>query len=384
MKSLSEKVRSVFKEKFSSRPHVYFSPGRINFIGEHVDYNDGFVMPAAINKGICYGIAPNHSHLVNFYSIDFEEDLSIEIQSIAKISSWKNYVLSVVNEFILLGKDVKGFDCVFGGNIANGAGMSSSAAVEGGLAFGLNEIFHFGLERKDLAILCQRAEHNYPGVMCGIMDQYANMMGKKNNVLLLDTRSIEHEELPVKFDTYEITLINTNVHHSLASSEYNVRRQQCQDGLKILQKEMGISSFRDIKNPDDIEPFRDKMDPDVYKRCLYVVQEIHRTIEGAHLLKGNKLEDFGMLMFATHEGLRNLYEVSCKELDFLVDEAKKNRDVIGSRMMGGGFGGCTINIIKEFAVKSFTEEVTKAYKERFHIDPQVFNVHITDGTHQIL
>jgi galactokinase len=384
MKTLSEKVRGVFKEKYSSRPHLYFSPGRINFIGEHVDYNDGFVMPAAINKGICYAIAPNHSHLVNFYSIDFEEELSVEIESIAKISSWKNYVLSVVNEFILAGNDVKGFDCAFGGNIANGAGMSSSAAVEGGLAFGLNEIFHFGLSRKELALLCQRAEHNFPGVMCGIMDQYANMMGKKDNVLLLDTRSIEHEELPVKFDTYEITLINTNVHHSLASSEYNVRRQQCNDGLKILQKEMGITSFRDIKTADDIEQFKQKMDPDVYKRCLYVVQEIHRTIEGAHLLKGNKLEDFGMLMFATHEGLRNLYDVSCKELDFLVDEAKKNRDVIGSRMMGGGFGGCTINIIKEFAVKSFTEEVTKAYKEKFHIDPHVFHVHIVDGTHQIL
>jgi galactokinase len=383
MRGLSERVKGIFKEKFASEPHLYFSPGRINFIGEHVDYNDGFVMPAAIDKGICYAIAPNRSNLLNFYSIDFEEELSVEIRSFTKTTSWKNYVLSVVNEFMLLNKEVRGFDCAFGGNIANGAGMSSSAAVEGGLAFAINELFNFGLSRKELALLCQKAEHNFPCVNCGIMDQYANMMGMKDNVLLLDTRSVEHEYIPLNLDGHVVVLINTNVHHNLASSEYNTRRHQCNEGLDILKKEMGVSSFRDIKVPADIEPYKGKMDDAVYKRCSYVVHEIQRAQEAAHFLKSGRLEDFGLLMFVTHEGLRNLYEVSCPELDFLVDEAKKNSNVIGSRMMGGGFGGCTINLIRKESVKSFIDHITPAYQQAFHITPHVFHVDIVDGTHEI-
>ena len=228
MDTLASKVSLVFTENFSSTPHLYYSPGRINLIGEHVDYNDGFVMPAAIDKGMYYAIALNNSDVINFYSIDFNEKLSIKIANIKKLTSWKNYVLSVVNEFVLLGLPVKGFDCVFAGNIANGGGLSSSAAVEGGVSFGLNELLHFGLSRKELALLGQRAEHNYPGVMCGIMDQYANLLGKKDHVLLLDCRSVEHQYFPLHLTGYKIILINSKVHHSLASSEYNVRRQQCE------------------------------------------------------------------------------------------------------------------------------------------------------------
>ena len=384
MNTIASKVSNIFKENFSSVPHLYYSPGRINFIGEHIDYNDGFVMPAAIDKGMYYAIALNNTDEINFHAVDFNEKLTINVADVRKMTGWKNYVLSVVNEFLVKGLQVKGFDCVFGGDIANGAGISSSAAVEGGLAFGINELFKFGFSRKELALLCQRAEHNFPGVMCGIMDQYANMFGKKDNVILLDTRSVEHQYFPLKLEGYEIVLINTKVHHSLASSEYNVRRKQCEEGLEILQKEKGISSFRDIKDPDELIPFKDKIGEKVYDRCKFVVEEIIRTQEAAKLLQQNNLTEFGKLMFATHEGLSKLYEVSCKELDFLVEKARENKDVIGSRMMGGGFGGCTINIIKKESVQNFLSDATIAYQKKFQIDPEVIEVSVGDGTHEII
>lgn len=396
MNTIAKKVSDIFKENFSSIPHLYYSPGRINFIGEHIDYNDGFVMPAAIDKGIYYAIALNNTDEINFHSVDFNEKLTINTSDVKKMDGWKNYVLSVVNEFQVKGLELPfstrgeglglrgGFDCVFGGNIANGAGISSSAAVEGGLAFGINELFNFGLDRKQLALLCQRAEHNFPGVMCGIMDQYANMFGKKDHVILLDTRSVEHQYFPLKLEGYEIVLINTKVHHSLASSEYNVRRKQCEEGLEILKKEKGITSFRDIKKPEELLPFKDKMDEKVYARCKFVVEEILRTQEAAKLLQQNNLIEFGQLMFETHEGLSKLYEVSCKELDFLVEKAKENKDVIGARMMGGGFGGCTINIIKKESVEKFLSDATIAYKNKFAIDAEIIKVQIEDGTHEVI
>jgi galactokinase len=383
MNEIASKVINIFSENFSSSPSIYHSPGRINFIGEHIDYNDGFVMPAAIDKGIYYAIALNNTETLHFVSVDFEDKLSVSIHEIKKMTGWKNYVLSVVNEFLLLKKEVKGFDCAFGGNIANGAGISSSAAVEGGLAFGINELFDCGLSRKELALLCQRAEHNFPGVMCGIMDQYANMHGKKDHVILLDTRSVEHEYFPLKLEEYQIVLINTNVHHSLASSEYNVRRKECEEGLEILKQEKGINSFRDIKSSEELLAVKVKMSDKVYNRCKYVVEEILRTQKAAKLLQENNIEEFGKLMFETHEGLSKEYEVSCKELDFLVEKARENNAVIGSRMMGGGFGGCTINIIKNDAVQDFLSEATTSYQKKFQIYPQVIDVKIEDGTHKM-
>jgi galactokinase len=384
MITIASKVSDTFKQKFSTTPKLYFSPGRINFIGEHIDYNDGFVMPAAIDKGVCYAIALNNTDEINFYSIDFNEKLTVPISDVKKMTGWKNYVLSVVNEFLIKGLKVKGFDCVFGGDIANGAGISSSAAVEGGLAFAINELFNFGFNRKELALLCQRAEHNFPGVKCGIMDQYANMHGKKDHVILLDTRSIEHKYFPLKLDGYEVVLINTKVHHSLASSEYNVRRKQCEEGLEILKKEKNISSFRDIKNADELLPVKDKMPPKVYDRCKFVVEEILRTQEAAKLLQQGNLVEFGKLMFAAHEGLSKLYEVSCAELDFLVEQARGNKNVIGARMMGGGFGGCTINIIKKEAVKEFLETAGIEYQKKFKIETEIIDVKVSEGTHAIV
>ncbi|MEO5650742.1 MAG: galactokinase [Ginsengibacter sp.] len=383
MTELAVTTKNIFKKKFNTPSHIYYSPGRINLIGEHVDYNDGFVMPGAIDKGIYFAFALNDTDEMNFYAIDFGESLTIKMADIKKMDSWKNYVLGVVNEFLLLGKNVKGFNCVFGGNIANGAGMSSSAAVEGGMAFAINESMNFGLNRKELALLCQRAEHNFPGVKCGIMDQYANMFGKRNHVILLDCQSITHEYLPLDITGYKIVLINSKVHHALAASEYNQRRKECEEGLIILKRNNStVSSFRDV-NPEMLAGLKDIMNPEVYKRCLYVVEEIIRTKKAAGFLKQNNIVAFGKLMFETHEGLRDLYDVSCEELNFLADHAATNKDVVGARLMGGGFGGCTINIVKEKGKELFVSETLSAYKKEFDMAAEVYEVNVGEGTNEI-
>lgn len=383
MNAIASRITKIFTENFSSVPACYYSPGRINLIGEHIDYNDGYVLPAAINKGIYYAIAANNTSDIHCYAADLNEWLSVSITEVQKMNGWKNYVLSVVNEFLLLGKQVKGFNCAFGGDIPAGSGMSSSAAVEGGLAFAINEIFDTGLNRVELALLCQRAEHNFPHVNCGIMDQFANMMGKTNHVILLDCKDLSYQYFPLKMEGYRILLLNSRVHHSLASGEYNKRRKECEEGLAILQKNLGIQSFRDIKKAESLASSRNKTGETVYKRCLYVVEEIQRTQKAASLLNQNDLVEFGKLMYATHEGLSKLYEVSCAELDFLADCAKKNNSVAGARMMGGGFGGCTINIIRQEAVDDFIHETGNAYKEKFHISPEPYLVETSDGTSKI-
>jgi galactokinase len=383
MNRIANNVNGIFTDKFSSSPNLYYSPGRINLIGEHIDYNDGYVMPAAINKAIYFAVAANGTDVLNFYAVDFDESLSVQISDVKKMDSWKNYVLSVVNEFKLLDKAFGGFDCVFSGDIPVGSGMSSSAALEGGLAFAINEIFNCGLNRVELALLAQRAEHNYPGVNCGIMDMYASLNGKKGHVILLDCKNITHEYFPLQLTGYKIVLINTKVHHTLASGEYNVRRKRCETGMAILQKELGINSWRDVKDVDTIELLKNKVAPEVYNCCRFVVEEIGRTKKAAELLQQNDLAGFGKLMYATHWGLSKLYEVSCAESDFLVELASTNENIIGARQMGGGFGGCTINIIKEEAIDSFIAETSVAYRKQFNIEPEAYVMEISDGVSRL-
>lgn len=375
---LIDRVIQLFHKKFGAEPALYFSPGRINLIGEHIDYNDGFVLPAAIDKGVYYAIAANNSHTANFYSADFEESFSMDVQQVQKEDGWKNYVLSVLNEFLLLQKNIRGFDCVIAGDIPRGSGMSSSAAVEGGLAFALNELFACHLDRKELALLCQRAEHNFPAVNCGIMDQFANMMGKKGQAILLDCKDITHRYFPLQLDDYKIVLVNSKVHHSLAASAYNDRRRQCEEGLAVL----GRSSFRDVTT-GEVKLNRDKMSEAVFKRCVFVTEEIERTENAAQLLEQNELAAFGRLMYQAHEGLSKLYEVSCGELDFLVENASQLEAVIGSRLMGGGFGGCTINLVRQDSVDRFSETISAAYKEKFNGEPEIYIVQTADGTGRI-
>jgi galactokinase len=383
MNSIASAVLKLFSDSFSTTPRLFFSPGRINLIGEHIDYNDGFVLPAAIDKGVYFAVSENGQNEIHFYSMDFNEWYSTNLSEIQKSTGWKNYLLSVINEFLILGYPIKGFNCVFGGDIPRGSGLSSSAAVEGGLAFSLNELFSIGLSRVELALLCQRAEHNYPNVKCGIMDQFANMMGKKDQVILLDCKDITHQYFPLTLNGYKIVLLNSKVHHTLASGEYNIRRQRCEEGLAILKNEFSINSFREIDNIEQINLCKNKMSTEVYNCCMYVVQEIFRTKKAAILLEQNDLIEFGKLMYQTHDGLSKLYKVSCVELDFLVEQAKQTPAVLGSRLMGGGFGGCTINIIHENAVNSFIEKATEQYKGQFSIELEAYIMETSDGVYEI-
>lgn len=383
MSPLAETVVKAFKTEYHHDPQLYFSPGRINLIGEHVDYNDGFVLPAAINKGVYYAVAANGTKTIRFYAVDYHEKISISFEEIKKSTGWSNYVLSVVNEFVLLDKNIGGFDCAFTGDIPIGSGMSSSAAVEGGLAFALNEIFDAGLGRKELALLCQRAEHNFPNMKCGIMDQYANQLGKKDHVILLDCKTIEHQYYPLTLDEYIIVLINSKVHHELVSGEYNLRRKWSEEGLAILKRDAGVQSFRDEGIAEKLEACKNSMPAQVYNCCKYVTEEIARTKKAVELLDQNDLVGFGQLMNATHEGLSKLYTVSCKELDFLAAYTLNFDGVIGSRMMGGGFGGCTINLVKKEMAQTFIDAITAAYQQQFNIQAEAYVVETSNGVEKI-
>ena len=383
MTLFAENVAKEFQEIFHQQPQLFYSPGRINLIGEHIDYNNGFVMPGAIDKGIWYAVAPNDSNNMHVYSLDMDEELKISLNDIHKIQGWQNYILGVIDQLQKRNYSFTGFNVVFGGNIPIGGGMSSSAAVECGLAVTLNTIFNLKINRVDIALICQKAEHTFPGVMVGIMDQFANMMGAKDHVLLLDCDTLQYETLPFNMKDYSIVLINTKVHHELAGGEYNKRRKQCEEGLQILKsKYQGTHNFRDIK-PQQVEEQKDSLAEEVYMRCLYVTQEIERTQQAAKFLKSGNMEGFGKLMYQTHEGLSKLYNVSCPELDFLVEEAKHFPEIIGSRLMGGGFGGCTINIIQKDHVNPVTGKIMEKYKKQFNIDSEMYVVALSDGTHQI-
>ncbi|HEX6913771.1 MAG TPA: galactokinase, partial [Chitinophagaceae bacterium] len=280
------------------------------------------------------------------------------------------------------GHRLGGFNCVFGGNLPVGAGLSSSAAVECGLAFGLNEIFGLNQGRRQLAIMSQRAEHLYPGVNCGIMDQYASLMGLKDSIMMLDCRSIEHQYIPFMLQRHSLVLINSRVQHSLAGGEYNIRRSQCAEGLAFLaQKDHSVKSFRDV-SPDLLESSRDTMDQTIYNRCSYVVSEIERTRQASEYLTADNFEGFGELMYATHRGLSSLYEVSCAELDYLVDRAKEE-GVTGSRLMGGGFGGCTLNLVENDRLDQTVNAITDSYLAAFGIAADVLQVKVSEGVHVV-
>ena len=382
MASSSKQVLATFAEKFTTTPRLYFAPGRINLIGEHVDYNDGFVMPAAINKGIWYAVARNTTNTANFYSADLHESLSIEVTNVHKMDGWKNYVLGVIDQVQKAGYVIGGFDCVFGGNLPVGAGMSSSAAVECGLLVALNDLFQYGLDRITIAKMAQKAEHTYPGVKCGIMDMFANMMGKMDHVILLNCMNLDYKYLPLPLTEYSIILINTKVHHSLAGSAYNQRRNECAEGFKILKSlAPEVTSWQEL-TVADVEKNKAQLPENIYKRSLYVTSEIARTLQASKHLQNHEMEQFGKLMFETHEGLSKLYEVSCPELDFLVEQAKNFPAIIGSRVMGGGFGGCTINLIKTSEWGAITQTIVKEYKQAFNIDAEVYDMALSDGTYE--
>ena len=369
-------IKEIFSEKFKGTPSQFIAPGRINLIGEHTDYNEGFVMPAAINFHITFAIALNGTDRFNFYAIDYNEAASFDLSSIKPGDSWINYLMGVVDGFSDL--RVKGVDCVFGSTIPVGAGLSSSAALCCGFGFALNQLYDLKLDRLQLARIGQHSEHEFAGVQCGIMDQFASLHGKKDSVLLLDCRSLEYETLHVDLGDYRIMLIDTRVKHSLASTEYNDRRQACEKGVRILK----IGSLRDATRTM-LDQHQDELGEDVYVKCSYVVEEIARTKRAADLLKSGDIEKFGALLYETHWGLSKSYDVSCDELDLLVSLAEEQKDaVIGARMMGGGFGGCTINLVHRSKVDFMKGYVHDKYFATFKKEPDFYLVNLADGVHK--
>jgi len=375
-----KEVKKKFIETFKLEPLLIFSPGRINIIGEHTDYNGGFVFPAAVDKGIAAAIQKSNTGKCTAIALDLDSTIHFELDKLkpSKQGSWENYVFGVVAEIQNRNIVVGDFNIIFKGNIPGGAGMSSSAALENSVVFGLNELFDLGLTKTEMILISQKAEHNYVGVKCGIMDQYASMFGIKNNALLLDCRTIESVPYEIDFKDHQLMLINTNVKHSLSDSAYNDRRSACENVAKILK----VDTLRDATEAD-LEKIIDKITPENYQKALYVIQEIDRTQKAAKAIEANDLITLGKLIYASHNGLQHQYKVSCNELDFLVDQAKKNKYVLGARMMGGGFGGCTINLIARSEVKAFAESVSKAYQNKFNKECSVYFIELSQGTHLV-
>ena len=374
-------IREKFKELYNTSGRVYASPGRVNLIGEHTDYNMGFVLPGAIDKRIVAEIKPNGTKKCRAYSLDFNDSCEFEFGT-KPDKSWALYIFGVVEEIRKKGLKIEGFDCVFGGDIPVGAGLSSSAALESTFAFGLNDWFDLNLSKFDIAKIGQMAEHNAVCVMCGIMDQFASVFGEEGQLIKLDCRSLEYELIPFHTPGYRVALIDTKVKHSLASSEYNLRRQECEKGVAIVKAhQANVESLRDV-SLDMLNEYRSEMSDLTYRRCSYVIKENQRLSEACEALKQGDLETFGKRMYGSHEGLSKDYEVSCPELDFLVEIAAKD-GVTGARMMGGGFGGCTINVVEEGKYDAFINEAWNTYTKKFQVEPQVYDVKISNGTRKI-
>ncbi|MCB0471551.1 MAG: galactokinase [Flavobacteriaceae bacterium] len=378
--SIKEKVSSFYKARYSNDFILVFSPGRINLIGEHTDYNEGFVFPAAIDKGIYSAIGKSNLDTSTVHALDLEDSYTFSTKNSDTQfeNGWKNYIIGVVEEIKKTGSAVPQFNMVFSGDIPVGSGLSSSAALENNLVFGLNELFGLGLTREQMIFISQKAEHNYVGVKCGIMDQYASMFGQKNRALLLDCRTITSEPFEVDLKDHELVLINTNVKHTLADSAYNDRRNVCEKVSKMLN----IKALRDATT-EDLLRVKSDLSKEDYQKVSYVVSENERVIKASMALKDQDIDGLGKLMYETHSGLKEQYRVSCDELDFLVDMAKKDDAIAGARMMGGGFGGCTINLIAKGHKQAFVDKISTAYREQFGKECSIYEVHIEAGTHLI-
>ena len=385
MNVLSERVTHAFHNRFGDEHILVRSPGRVNLIGEHTDYNEGFALPAAIDNCIILAINVNHTNKVRFYAIDKGESYEADISDALTKSDlgWPNYLLGVIDQLSAHGYECPGFDCVFGGNVPIGAGLSSSAALEGGILYGLNQRMQWDIDPVQMAHIAQKAENQFVGVQCGIMDQFASLMGKKDHVMRLDCRSLDYEFYPFERQDLYIVLCDTQIRRELASSEYNVRRQQCETGVQKLQQyDAGIKSLRDVTTPF-LEEHKDDLSPVIYERCRYIIEENQRVLDACANLQKNDWLAFGKLMYASHNGLRDQYEVSCKELDILVELAARQKGVLGARMMGGGFGGCTINLVEEKYFDTFKEEMKQKYTRQTDRQIKVYQTRVSPGTHLI-
>ena len=383
--SMREKIKKVFHEHFKAEPLIVRSPGRINIIGEHTDYNEGFVLPAAIDKAAYIAMSLRNDDEIHLLAHDLHETFSTSISDLKPVGdvSWPNYLLGSAAQFLKKGIPLKGFNAVLSSDVPIGAGLSSSAAVECATVFSLNELLQTNIDRLSMVQMAQKAEHEFSSVMCGIMDQFASMMGKKDYVIKLDCRSLQYEYVPFILDGIKVLLLNTNVKHSLASSEYNTRRKECETAVKWVSEHVGgIKSLRNVTQ-EMLSSYVLPKDELIYKRSCYVVQEIERLTQGCKDLQRGDLIALGKKMFATHDGLSKMYGVSCKELDWLVDKVRNNDNVIGARMMGGGFGGCTINLVKEHAIEELVASLKPDYEKEMELPLTYYVASIENGTEVI-
>ncbi|WP_281336670.1 galactokinase [Flavobacterium eburneipallidum] len=379
---LIQKTTDFFEKTFGSKPErVVLSPGRINIIGEHIDYNDGYVLPAAIDKIICFAFEKSNSNTSKIIAIDLDDSFEIEMNSSMELTDnvWTNYIRGVIHQLKLKGFEFEGVNCVFSSNIPTGSGLSSSAALECGFLFGMNELFDLNIKPVDIALMGQSAEH-WVGINCGIMDQFSSVMGKEDKVIKIDCRTLEYTYHDANFTDYSLILFDSNVKHSLMTSAYNERRQQCEEGIATIKKNFPkITSFRDCTE-NQVISLKDKMSKDVFKRSLFAVKEIKRVALACEALDNGDIPALGKLMFETHEGLSKDYEVSCAELDMIVDTLKKEEAVVGARLMGGGFGGCTINLIKKGEEERIKSQLAGLYFDTFGIELKIYDVKISNGT----
>lgn len=380
---MKNKISAIYRRTFNEKPDMIVrSPGRINVIGEHTDYNNGFVLPAAIDRAAYLAIGLRKDEVVNLYAVDLDRFFSIELDTLEpqKKPSWPNYILGPLAQFKDRSVPLQGFNAVLLSDIPIGAGLSSSAAIECAAGFALNELFRANFPRMEIVKMAQAAEHEYVGLMCGIMDMFASAMGKADHVIRLDCRDLSYQYYPFRLEGISVLLLNTNVSHSLASSEYNTRRHECAEGVRLVSQHIpGVQSLRDV-DLGMLDKYVLPQNKTVDARCRFIVNEISRVEEVCMRLLDGDIAGLGRKMFEAHEGLSKEYEVSCPELDFLVDQVKDNPDVIGARMMGGGFGGCTINLVNDHAVDQLTNELTGKYNAAMGKNLTAYKALIGDGT----
>ena len=376
-------LKSIFKQRFGNEGVVYTSPGRINLIGEHTDYNGGYVFPGAIDKGIYAVIRLNGTDKVRAYSIDKEDyrEFGLKEEDCPNMH-WANYIFGVCREIQKRGYSIGGFDTVFFGNVPIGAGMSSSAALESTYAFALNELFNLNIDKFELARIGQATEHNYVGVKCGIMDQFASLFGKAGHLMRLNCATMEFEYFPFNPKGYKVVLLDTVVKHELASSAYNKRRESCENACAHIAKNHPEVKYLSDATMEMLNEVKAEIPAEDYMRTEYVIGEKQRVLDVCDALEKGDYKTVGERMYGTHYGMSKLYEVSCEELDYLNDIAKQC-GVTGSRVMGGGFGGCTINLVKEDLYDAFIATAKEKFAAKFGHEPKVYDVVISDGARKL-
>ena len=380
---MKAKIAEKFKTLFGTDGDFFTSAGRINLIGEHTDYNGGYVFPGAVDKGIMAEIKLNGTEKVCVFSLDLDEYVEFGLnEEDAPAQSWARYVFGVCREIIKRGGRISGFNTVFAGDVPLGAGMSSSAALESTYAFALNTLFDLNIDKFELARIGQSTEHNYCGVKCGIMDQFASVFGKAGSLIRLDCKTMEYKYYPFHPEGYRLVLLDSVVKHELASSAYNKRRESCERAVEAIKKNHPEVEFLRDAKMEWLEEVKPVISEEDYMRAEYVIDEVQRVLDVCDALERDDYETVGRKMYETHYGMSKLYEVSCEELDFLNDVAKEC-GVTGSRVMGGGFGGCTINLVKNELYDAFIAKATAAFTEKFGHAPKVYDVVISDGARKL-